>query len=382
MKLVTQLLPKSEYDARLRAVKTIIQDQGFAGLLAVSGYVERDGNVCYLCGHKNAFPYSTRTESVSGLGYSALLIPIEQETTLIAPLGYRPDAVVNVGKDRTGTNFAIDLFSSIKESFPNGGKLALAGSDILPAVYLEEVKRSFPQISIEFRDDIIADLRMIKTENEIKLIEKASKIADKSLWTAIDAIRPGMTESAIGTVARKVAMDAGADYVVRDRIQSGSEKMKGIRWPFASRKKVRRGELVSIDFVGWVNSYGFDILRTGCVGRPNRQQRMLIELADDATQAMSNALRDNADVKDSVDVLNQLKTPGISISPFGHSIGLEIVEKPYLFPGAAGTIKKNMVFCVEPDVRSTKDSACVENELVVTAGKPRTLTKLPVDFWK
>ncbi|HUO42070.1 MAG TPA: M24 family metallopeptidase, partial [Methylomirabilota bacterium] len=188
--------------------------------------------------------------------------------------------------------------------------------------------------------------------------------------------------SAIGTVARSVAMDAGADYVVRDRVQSGPEKMKGIRWPFASLRKVRKGELVSIDFVGWVNSYGFDILRTGCVGRPNRQQRMLIELADEATHAMSNALTDNADVKDSVDALNQFDRPGISISPFGHSIGLEIVEKPYLFPGATGTIKKNMVFCVEPDVRSSRDSACVEDELIVTAGKPRTLTKLPVDFWK
>jgi len=375
-------LPKSEYEARLRAVKTIIQNQGFAGMLAVSGYVERDGNVCYLCGHKNAFPYSTRTQSVSGLGYSALLIPIEQETTLIAPLGYRPDAVVNVGRSKIGTNFAGDLISSIKEAFPNGGRLAFAGSDILPAVYLEEVKNSLPQISFEFRDDIIAEQRMIKTENEIRLMEKASKIADNALWAAVDSIRPGMTESAIGTVARKVAMDAGADYVVRDRIQSGTEKMKGIRWPFASSRKVRKGELVSIDFVGWVNSYGFDILRTGCVGRPNKQQRMLIELADEATHAMSNALTDNADVQDSIAALNQFKTADITISPFGHAIGLEIVEQPYLFPGVTGTVKKNMIFCVEPDVRSTKESACVENELIVTAGKPKTLTKLPVDFWK
>ena len=379
--LVGQTLPKSEYQARLKTIRTIVRQQGYAGLLAVSGYAERDGNVCYLCGHKNAFPYSTRTESVSGLGYSAFLIP-NGEPTLIAPLGYQADAVVDVNKSKTGTNFALDLIDSIRESLPNGGRMALAGSDILPTVYIEEVKRSLPQISIEFRDDIIAEQRMIKSENELQLIEKASRIADKAVWAAVDAIKPGMTESAIGSVARKTAMDAGADYVVRDRVQSGSEKMHGIRWPFASSKKVRKGELISIDFVGWVNSYGFDILRMGCVGRPNKMQRTLIELADEATHAMCNALTHNGDVEDSIAALTHFERPRISISPFGHSIGLEIVEKPYLFPGVNGKIKKDMVFCVEPNVRSAKESACVENEVIVTAGKPKTITKLPVDFWK
>lgn len=45
-------------------------------------------------------------------------------------------------------------------------------------------------------------------------------------------------------------------------------------------------------------------------------------------------------------------------------------------------MKRNMVFCVEPDVKSVKDSACVENEVIVTGGKPETITKLPFDFWK
>jgi Xaa-Pro aminopeptidase len=374
-------IPKLEYKTRLRVVRDRIRYFGYVGLLAISGYAERDGNVCYLCGHKNAFPHSMRTETISGLGYSALLIPSHGETTLIAPLGYQADVVVGVDKTKTGTNLALDLTNSIKESLPNSGILALAGSDILPAVYVDEVRRSIPDISIEFRDDIIADQRMIKSSNELRLLKKASRIADKAVWAAVDSIKPGMTESAIGSVARKTAMDAGADYVVRDRIQSGFEKMKGIRWPFASRKKVRKGELVSIDFVGWVDSYGFDILRMGCVGRPNREQRMLIELADEATHAMSNALVAGGDVRDSIAMLSRLERPRISISPFGHTIGLEIVEKPYLFPGASGELRENMVFCVEPDVRSAKEWACVENEVVVTAGKPETITKLPVDFW-
>jgi Xaa-Pro aminopeptidase len=343
----------------------------------VSGYAERDGNVCYLCGHKNAFPYSTKTDQVSGLGYSALLVPTEGDTTLIAPLGYQPNAVVGVDRSKTGTNFAHDLVAAIKETNLGNSKLAVAGSDILPVVYVDEIKHVFPDLTIEYQDQQLAKMRIIKSENELALIRQASKIADKAMAEAIRSIKPGMRESAIGSVARKAAMDAGADYVVRDRVHSGSE-MGQLRWPFASSKKVRRGELVSIDFVGWVKSYGFDILRVGCAGRPSKDQRKLIEVAGAATEAMSDRLVDQADIESSISALKELEKDGVHISPFGHGIGLEIVEQPYLFPGVTGKVRRNMVFCVEPDVKWKGGWASIENEIVVADHKPEVLTKLPI----
>ena len=374
----TQLpgIPPQEYRTRVDAIRDRLRASGYGGLLAVSGYAERDGNVCYLCGHKNAFPYSTKAEQVSGLGYSGLLVPTEGKSTLIAPLGYQPAAVVGVDNGKTGTNFAHDLVEAIRETNLTSSKLALAGSDILPVIYIDEVRRVFPELTIEYWDEV-AKMRMIKSENELALIRQASKIADKAMATAIESIKPGMRESAIGSVARKAAMDAGADYVVRDRVHSGSE-MGHLRWPFASSRKVRNGELVSIDFVGWVKSYGFDILRIGCAGRPNKDQRRLVEMAGDATQAMSEKLRDQGEVEASLSVLKEFEKEGVRIAPFGHGIGLEIVEEPYLFPGVTGKVRKNMVFCVEPDLKWKRDWASIENELIVKDGKPEVLTKLPI----
>jgi Xaa-Pro aminopeptidase len=350
-------------------------------LLAVSGYGERDGNVCYLCGHKNAFPYCGRSEIISGLGYSAFLVPLDGPTTLISPLGYRSDLVVGVDRAKTGTNFAGDLISAITESKFGTRKIALVGSDIIPAAYTSELQRSFPTISLKYADEIVADQRKIKSETELKLLRQASRVADKGVQAAIESIKPGMTESAIGSVARKAAMDAGADYVVRDRIQSGSE-IGTLRWPFASRKKVRKGELVEIDFVGWVNAYAFDILRVGCVGRPSKEQRMLIETAGEATKTMTDALTDGAQIETSIAQLKTLGREGIRVEPFGHAIGLEVGENPWLLPGVTGTVKKNMVFCVEPELKSAKGWASIENEVIVTNSKPEVLTKLPVNFWQ
>lgn len=364
-----------EYRTRVRAVRDWLRAGGYGSLLAVSGYAERDGNVCYLCGHKNAFPYSAGTDIVSGLGYSALLIPTEGEITLIAPLGYQPNAVVGVDQFKTGTNLTRDLVEAIKKTRLGGSKLAVAGGDVLPAIYADEIKRSFPELTVEYRNEV-ARMRMIKSELELVLIRQASKVADRAMAVAIDAIKPGMRESAVGNVARKAAMEAGADYVVRDRVHSGSE-MGRMRWPFASLKKIRRGELVSIDFVGWVNSYGFDILRIGCAGRPTKDQLSLIELAGEATNAMSEALTDQGEVGSSISALNEIKTGAVDIQPFGHGIGLEIVEEPYLFPGVTGKVRSNMVFCVEPVVKWKGRWASIENELIVTDGRPEALTRLP-----
>ncbi len=372
-------LPAQEYQARLDATKERVRERGFDGLLAFSGYAERDGNVCYLCGHKNAFPYSAKTDQVSGLGYSALLVPEEHETVLITPLRYQPDAVVGVAKSKTGRNFTHDLIDAIKDSRLEKSKLAIAGGDIIPATYIDEIRRSLPELYLEYRDELLTEQRMIKSENELKLVRAASKIADKAMAAAINAIKPGMRENAVGSIARRVAMEAGADYIVRDRVQSGRE-MGQLRWPFATSKKIRKGELVSIDFVGWVKSYGFDILRIGCAGRPKKEQRRLIERAREATEAMSEALTDQNEIASSISQLKQYEEDGFTVSAFGHGIGLEIVEAPYLLTGVPGRVRKNMVLCVEPNVRRKQDFACIEDEIVVTQGKPDVLTKVPVDL--
>ena len=372
-------LRAKEYQNRLAKTRERLNSEGYSGLLTFSGYGERDGNICYLCGHKNAFPYSPRSEQVSGLGYSALLVPTEEATILISPLGFQANRVVGIERARTGTDLTMDLVGAISETWLQGARVTVAGADVIPAVYMDELRRQLPEIKFDYNENILAEQRLVKSENELRLMKHASKIADTAMTAAIEAIKPGLTESAVGTIVRRAAMQAGADYVVRDRVQSGAE-MGRLRWPFASAKKIRRGELVSLDLVGWAGAYGFDILRIGCAGRANRQQRRLIEVAAQATTAMSEALTDGAEIEASISSLKQFETDGFKVSAFGHGIGLEIVENPYLLPGVTGRLRKNMVLCIEPDVRWRRKFASIENEVVVTSGKPEVLTKLPV-FW-
>jgi Xaa-Pro aminopeptidase len=122
-----------------------------------------------------------RSESISGLGYSAFLIPKEGPTTLISPLGYRLDLVVGVDKGKTGTNLGHELADAIKESRLERAKLAVAGSDILPVAYVEDLNRVYPELAVNYNDEIILSQRMVKSENELKAVKQASRVADKAL---------------------------------------------------------------------------------------------------------------------------------------------------------------------------------------------------------
>lgn len=91
-------------------------------------------------------------------------------------------------------------------------------------------------------------------------------------------------------------------------------------------------------------------------------------------------MTDGAEIEASISQLKQFERDGFTVSAFGHGIGLEIVENPYLFPGVTGRLRKSMALCIEPDVRWKSNFASIENEVVVRNGKPEALTKLPI-FW-
>jgi hypothetical protein len=150
-------IPKAEFEQRQKTTRQKLVELGLDAVLAVSGYAERDGNVCYLCGHKNAFPYSPRSDAISGLGYSAFLLPAEGKTTLISPLGFQQDFAIGVDSAKTGLNFAQELINAISDSHLERSKLGIAGGDIIPAVYVDEIKRVFPDLAVLFADDLVAE---------------------------------------------------------------------------------------------------------------------------------------------------------------------------------------------------------------------------------
>jgi Xaa-Pro aminopeptidase len=68
---------------------------------------------------------------------------------------------------------------------------------------------------------IMSELRIIKDDEEIERIKTAAKVAENGVRAAIEAIRPGITESQVAAEAEYAMRQAGAEEFWRTNVSSG-----------------------------------------------------------------------------------------------------------------------------------------------------------------
>src|SRR6202043_454452 len=92
-------------------------------------------------------------------------------------------------------------------------------------------------------------------------------------------------------------------------------------------------------------------LRMWTVGKPTALQKAYLADAATLTEATERKIKVgmNGDQVSqlTLEVCKEL-TNGSNPSPFGHAIGMEIVETPILLPGSKTPVKAGAALCVEP----------------------------------
>ncbi|MDY2879387.1 MAG: aminopeptidase P family N-terminal domain-containing protein, partial [Candidatus Borkfalkiaceae bacterium] len=76
----------------------------------------------------------------------------------------------------------------------------------------EGLKDAFPQAEIEKCNDIMVDLRKIKSENELACIREGFRIIELATDEVIRCLKPGVTELQMVGVAQRVIYENGAEY--------------------------------------------------------------------------------------------------------------------------------------------------------------------------
>jgi len=364
---------KEEFILRQKKTQELIQEKGLDGIIAFSGYCEREGHVCYLTNHRIPFPNAT---SHIGLGYAAFLLPAEGKGILVAPLGYEPTKVIGVESAKTATNLVGELVNAIHEKKLGSSRIGIAGTDVLPIMYYSELKLMLPHSNFETVDEIMESQRSIKSPYEIELLRNAAKVADAGLEAGLREAKIGKTGADIEMAARKAAVDKGADFIVRVRVSSGKRIDLPI-WPMVQNRRLEHGDFVYIDFIGWYKNYGFDSSRVTVVGKPTDAQHEYLNHMAEATDWAIKQFVPGNEVK-----FVEMESEGISISPFAHGIGLEITEQPWFLADMKHMIKPGMVICVEPSVRTPKfGGMSIEDAILITPNGPEVLNQCPRVQW-
>jgi Xaa-Pro aminopeptidase len=183
---------------------------------------------------------------------------------------------------------------------------------------------------------ILSELRLVKEDGEIERIREASRIGAVGMKAAVEAVKPGLTESQVAAEAEYALRQAGAEEFWRTYVSSGPRT--SIAHGLPTNRKLEPGDLVMIDLHPIVNGYSSDIGRTVCVGKPTAEQQAVHELYIRALQATISKVRAGADMVDLEETMHGIfKEAGHGPHIFGpliHGIGINFEESP-LPPGHA-----------------------------------------------
>lgn len=233
-------------------------------------------------------------------------------------------------------------------------------------------------------DNILVDLRAVKTEEEINYIKKSAEILDKTMQESLKLLREGIRESEISAYAKYIMEKEGAEgQSFQPFVMSGENSWLPQR--FSSDKKIIKGELVLFDVGAIFKGYCSDMTRTFSLGGLNEKQKDIFNVAYYAQQEAVKAIRPGIRACD----IDKIARDIISDNGYGkyfphltgHGIGISIHEKPILDVGVETILKPNMVVTVEPGIY-LKDvgAARVEDMVLVTQSGNEVLTKTKRDL--
>jgi len=183
---------------------------------------------------------------------------------------------------------------------------------------------------------IMSSLRVVKEDQEIDCLKQAAVVADVGMKAAIEAVKPGITESQIAAEAEYAMRYAGAEEFWRTYVSSGPRT--SIAHGLPTNRKLETGDLVMIDIHPMVNGYSSDICRMVCVGRPSPEQQLAYDLYFKAQQASIAKAKAGVGMVELGETMHGIMRDGGHgehiFGPPIHGIGIDFEESP-LPPGHA-----------------------------------------------
>ena len=282
------------------------------------------------------------------------------------------------------------LLKKIIKTFPKNSNI---GFELGMESYLRMSIKEFLKIKKDLQEynfidstNIVWSLRKIKSDLEIKNIEKVCSITSKVFNNLINKISLGMSEREIATIFKKDLINNGVDYIMYLSCASGINGYNQIICN-PSEKKIGDGDILIIDTGSTLNGYYCDFDRNFGFGNINQKSLDAYNKLWNATEKTLEIIKPGISCKEVYESLskNLLSSNDKSnVGRMGHGFGLQLTEPPSIMIDDNTILEKNMILALEPSIEIENDLILVheENILITQNGNrllsSRTPKELPV----
>lgn len=233
-------------------------------------------------------------------------------------------------------------------------KLGIAGWEYIPTDMVLEIKSAFPDIELMDVTSAVHQIRAMKSEAEIRKIEKAAEIADAAFEYLIQNLRPGIKEYEIIAMAEyKIRQLGGEDNF--QLLASSKGDMRAMH-P-ASDRSLEHGDIFLTEISPQFDGYYAQVCRTVVIGKISEQRQKAHDILFRAQQKGIENVRPGMTASDLAKIQNDVFREegfGEYVSEKytrgrGHGIGLYIDEEPLVAEGNDYELKENMVLMIHPN---------------------------------
>ena len=273
------------------------------------------------------------------------------------------------------------LLKKIIKTFPKNSNI---GFELGMETYLRMSIKEFLKIKKDLQEynfidstNIVWSLRKIKSDLEIKNIEKVCSITSKVFNNLINKISLGMSEREIATIFKKDLINNGVDYIMYLSCASGINGYNQIICN-PSEKKIGDGDILIIDTGSTLNGYYCDFDRNFGFGNINQKSLDAYNKLWNATEKTLEIIKPGISCKEVYESLSKnifSSNVKSSVGRMGHGFGLQLTEPPSIMIDDNTILEKNMILALEPSIEIENDLMLVHEEnILITQNGNRLLT--------
>ncbi len=346
----------------LEKVHNAINESEYDAIVAVG-----PDNAQYLSGAALPYLYNRRTSPMLVFwpkgGDPSCVCPAEWAST-VRESGWVKNVRSYTATARDADAAVEALVQLIHQSGKSQLKLGLDLNRVSHKLF-EALREALPEAELAGCDEWLGQLRMVKTNPEMALLEQIADLTDHGINGAIHHVIVSSLKTAL-TLAEELrvhCMERGMDiigYHAASQVASGEDAKK--LWPlppafgFSSTRPLDAGAWVRMEIKTCLRGYWSDAARMMVTGDPTPEQSAAYQALVAVRETAMHYLRPGACC---CDVFEAVKREAAStdialLAEFGlgHGIGVTPCEPPYLNGSDETTLEPGMLLILDPVIRS------------------------------
>ncbi len=229
---------------------------------------------------------------------------------------------------------------------------------------------------IEDKSNLITNLRVVKSVEEIFYVRKAAELADKALEEVWKHAKAGTSESTILAKMNSIIFEGGGDYPANEFI-IGSGK-NALLCRYQSEKQILKNpDQLTIEWAGTYRHYHSAMFRTIPIGKANPKHYKMHEACVEALKNCEKKLKPGNKIGEVFDVhaktFDDLGYNKARMNACGYSLGTTFspnwMDWPMIYKNNPYIIKPGNVFFMHMILMDS------ENEIAMNLGESYLVTK-------